>query len=99
MLRWLSVCLVQRPRTSFPHKHTPPLAPEPWAEGKRSTFGGVNSSISSEQLRNAVGVGDVFANTYPEREALVYLHDRVTYSTKTHQLSFLSPPAHPPAPL
>lgn len=27
VLRWLSVCLVQRPRTSFPHKHTPPLPP------------------------------------------------------------------------
>ena len=34
------------------------------------TFGGVNSSISGEELKNAVGVGDVFDNRYPEREAL-----------------------------
>lgn len=33
-------------------------------------------------------IGDVFHNTYPEKEALVYLHDKVIYDTKTHQLSF-----------
>lgn len=63
------------------------------------TFGGVSSSISAEELRTAVRLGDVFDNRYHEREALVYLHDSVTYYTKTHQLAFLSSPALPPAPL
>lgn len=44
-------------------------------------------------------IGDVFHNTYPEKEALVYLHDKVIYDTKTHQLSFFPPPALPLAPL
>lgn len=44
-------------------------------------------------------IGDVFHNAYPEKEALVYLHDKVIYDTKTHRLSFFSPPALPLAPL
>ena len=60
-----------------------------WAEGKRSLLlvrSIVLFLVSSWEMQ--LRIGDVFHNTYPEREALVYLHDKVTYDTKTHQRSF-----------
>lgn len=48
------------------------------------TSGGITGSVSGEALGNAVRVAHVFGNRYPQREALVYLPDGVTYYTKTH---------------
>lgn len=101
MAKRLRMCLVQCSRKIIPTPASLPYFPRVWDRRRKVffTFGGVSSSISDEELRNAVRLGDVFDNRYPEREVLVYLHDRVTYYTKTHQLAFLSHPALPPAPL
>lgn len=69
VVRWQRPCPVHHSRESFPHK--PPLFS--CVLGRKRTvftFGGINSSISGEELKNAVRAGDVFDNRYPEREAL-----------------------------